>query len=104
MKVMDKYLEILYYIKVELEEEKVRKKKNLNLVLFYFIFIDNKYRVTVYTGKKIGAGTDADVFITLYGKEGESGPTILKDKKNNFEAGRCELKYILRYFYFLLYF
>ncbi|CAF5154845.1 unnamed protein product, partial [Rotaria magnacalcarata] len=27
----------------------------------------NKYKVTVYTGNKVGAGTDADVFITIYG-------------------------------------
>ncbi|CAF2355156.1 unnamed protein product [Rotaria sp. Silwood2] len=48
----------------------------------------NKYRITVYTGKKLGAGTDADVFITLYGDLGESGAIVLDDKKNNFESGQ----------------
>ena len=33
----------------------------------------------------MGAGTDADVFITLYGDQGESGAMVLDDKKNNFE-------------------
>lgn len=62
-------------------------KSNSNLI-FLSSFIDNQYRVTVYTGNKIGAGTDADVFITLYGKHGDSGPIMLDDKKNNFEAGK----------------
>ncbi len=51
-------------------------------------FLGNKYKITVYTGNKIGAGTDADVFITLYGDKGESGAIILDDKKNNFESGQ----------------
>ncbi|CAF3703956.1 unnamed protein product, partial [Rotaria sordida] len=48
----------------------------------------NKYKITVYTGKKMGAGTDADVFITLYGDLGQSGAITLDDKKNNFESGQ----------------
>ena len=50
--------------------------------------IDTQYKVTVYTGKKRGAGTDADVFITLYGDLGETGAIMLDDKKNNFESGK----------------
>ncbi len=91
MKVMDKQHEILYYIKKEAEdqeEEDVRKKSNLVLFLYSFYFVATKYKVTVYTGNKIGAGTDADVFITLYGNFGESGAIVLDDKKNNFEAGK----------------
>ncbi|CAM2710921.1 unnamed protein product [Rotaria socialis] len=48
----------------------------------------NKYKVTVYTGNKMGAGTDADVFITIYGDSGETGAIQLDDRKNNFEAGK----------------
>lgn len=51
-----------------------------------------QYKVTVYTGNKRGAGTDADVFIILYGDLGKSGVILLDNKKNNFEAG----KYVLR--------
>ena len=48
----------------------------------------NKYKVTVFTGTKRGAGTDADVRITLFGDVGESGERKLDTKmKNNFEAG-----------------
>ncbi|CAM4967373.1 unnamed protein product [Rotaria socialis] len=48
----------------------------------------NYYKITVYTGNKSGAGTDSDVFITLYGKLGETGPTKLANQENNFEAGK----------------
>ncbi|CAF4182729.1 unnamed protein product, partial [Rotaria sordida] len=48
----------------------------------------NKYKVTVYTGNKSGAGTDADVFITLYGNLGETDAIQLDNKDNNFETGK----------------
>ena len=48
----------------------------------------NRYKVTVITGTKRRAGTDADVRITLFGDVGESGERKLDTKmKNNFEAG-----------------
>ncbi|CAF4484729.1 unnamed protein product, partial [Rotaria sp. Silwood2] len=49
---------------------------------------NNQYKITVYTGNKKDAGTDADVFITLYGNLGETGVIMLDNKKNNFEAGQ----------------
>ncbi|CAF1005020.1 unnamed protein product [Rotaria sordida] len=48
----------------------------------------NQYKITVYTGNKSGAGTDADVFITLYGNLAETDPIQLDNKSNNFEAGK----------------
>jgi len=65
-----------------------QRKNYFDLFLYYCIFIDTQYKVTVYTGKKRGAGTDADVFISLYGDSGETGAILLDDKKNNFEAGK----------------
>jgi hypothetical protein len=53
-----------------------------------FIFIDNQYKLTVYTGKHAEAGTDADVFVTLYGSLGKSDVIMLYSKKNDFESGR----------------
>lgn len=47
-----------------------------------------KYKVTVLTGDKRGAGTDADVSIVLYGNLGDSGEWKLNNKtENNFERG-----------------
>jgi hypothetical protein len=32
-----------------------------------------KYTVEVYTGNKTGAGTDANVFLTIFGEYGDTG-------------------------------
>ncbi|CAF0982480.1 unnamed protein product [Didymodactylos carnosus] len=47
-------------------------------------------KLTVITGNKMGAGTDADVYLTLFGQLGESGAILLDDKKNNFEKGATD--------------
>ncbi|CAF0968400.1 unnamed protein product [Rotaria sp. Silwood1] len=49
---------------------------------------DNQYKITVYTGNQRDAGTDVDVFITLYGNLGETDAIKLDNKNNNFEAGK----------------
>ena len=45
------------------------------------------YHVYVYTGDKFGAGTDANVYILLFGEEDDTGNIILrlytKIKANN---------------------
>ena len=51
------------------------------------IISESKYKVSVYTGNKSGAGTDANVYITLFGENGDSGEKIIDDNKNNFERG-----------------
>ena len=47
------------------------------------------WEVHVFTADKIMAGTDANVFITLYGKRGVSRrkPLTKSSKKNAFERG-----------------
>lgn len=48
------------------------------------------YSVTVTTGDVYGAGTDANVFITIYGDMGDSGERKLSQSENNrnkFERG-----------------
>ncbi len=49
------------------------------------IFSGHKYKVTVYTGDKRGAGTDANVTINIFGENGNSGERKLDNSKNNFE-------------------
>jgi hypothetical protein len=45
--------------------------------------------VTVYTGNKAGAGTDANVYITLFGEFGDSGEKKLTARgRNLFEKGK----------------
>ena len=51
-----------------------------------FIFLsEHKYTISTYTGSERGAGTDANVFITLFSKNGNSAEMKLNDSKNNFE-------------------
>uniref|UniRef100_A0A8C9HHR1 Lipoxygenase homology domain-containing protein 1 n=1 Tax=Piliocolobus tephrosceles TaxID=591936 RepID=A0A8C9HHR1_9PRIM len=54
----------------------------------------NKYEVKVYTGDIIGAGTDADVFINIFGEYGDTGERRLENEKDNFEKG-AEDRFIL---------
>ncbi|MCJ8735061.1 hypothetical protein PDJAM_G00242560 [Pangasius djambal] len=50
-----------------------------------------KYEIIVITGDVKGAGTDANVFITIYGVNGDSGKHPLKQKfRNLFERGRTD--------------
>jgi hypothetical protein len=60
--------------------------------------------VTVYTGNKRGAGTDADVYITLFGTLGDSGAIMLDDKKNNFESGQYVFEESREKFFFIVLF
>uniref|UniRef100_A0A452T4T2 Lipoxygenase homology domains 1 n=1 Tax=Ursus maritimus TaxID=29073 RepID=A0A452T4T2_URSMA len=54
----------------------------------------NKYEVKVYTGDVISAGTDADVFINIFGEYGDTGERRLENEKDNFERG-AEDKFML---------
>lgn len=50
-----------------------------------------KYEIIVITGDVSGGGTDANVFITLYGVNGDSGKRQLRQKfRNLFERGQTD--------------
>uniref|UniRef100_A0A3B3ZLT1 PLAT domain-containing protein n=1 Tax=Periophthalmus magnuspinnatus TaxID=409849 RepID=A0A3B3ZLT1_9GOBI len=50
-----------------------------------------KYEIIVITGEEKGAGTDANVFITIYGSNGDSGKRQLRQKfRNLFERGQTD--------------
>lgn len=44
--------------------------------------------MTVFTGSKRNAGTDADVTMELFGSLGNSGDIKLDNQENNFERGK----------------
>ncbi|XP_041496830.1 lipoxygenase homology domain-containing protein 1 isoform X2 [Microtus oregoni] len=54
----------------------------------------NRYEIKVYTGDVMGAGTDADVFINIFGEYGDTGERRLENEKDNFEKG-AEDKFML---------
>ena len=61
------------------------------IVLFY---VATSYKVTVRTGDVRGAGTDANVYVQIFGKEGDTGRLHLRQSentKNKFEKGRADM-------------
>ena len=48
------------------------------------------YEVTVATGDVMNAGTDADVFLQLYGEDGKSQEMKLGNRTDNFERNKVE--------------
>ena len=60
----------------------------MNILLFLLAVLD--YMVEVHTGKKRGAGTDANVFLNIFGEQGDTGERPLEKSKTNmnkFEKG-----------------
>jgi hypothetical protein len=52
------------------------------------------YKVTVRTGDVRGAGTDANVYVQVFGKQGDTGKLPLRQSqntKNKFERGRADM-------------
>ncbi|XP_032395727.1 lipoxygenase homology domain-containing protein 1 isoform X1 [Etheostoma spectabile] len=47
----------------------------------------NKYVVSVFTADMKGSGTDADVFLNIFGENGDTGERRLDSDKDNFERG-----------------
>lgn len=88
-------------MQTELDREKIRQDISLRYTRIFLIFfnpviltcfsVDN-YKVTVYTGIKYLAGTDARVFVELFGQNNgqsqNSGEVELAGKKDAFEMGR----------------
>ena len=50
------------------------------------------YKVIVYTGDKFGAGTDANVFINIFGDRGDTGDRPLLKSKNVNKFERKQVK------------
>lgn len=48
------------------------------------------YRITVATGCVKKAGTDANVYITLFGTQDNSGERLLDNSEDNFEKGKID--------------
>lgn len=55
---------------------------------YCFVLAGYQYLVHTYTGDTRGAGTDANVVITIFGDEGDSGEKKLDNARNNFERGK----------------
>lgn len=49
------------------------------------------YKIIVKTGDLPGAGTDANVFICLYGDKGDTGDRVLTSTKDAFERNQIDI-------------
>ena len=58
----------------------------------YFKYFSSEipYEVTVWTGDIRGAGTDANVFLQMYGEYGKSETYQLRNRTDNFEQGQMD--------------
>ena len=48
------------------------------------------YEITVWTGELRSAGTDANVFIQMYGENGKTEEYALRNKTDNFETSQVD--------------
>ncbi|MEW5311146.1 MAG: hypothetical protein WDW38_002885 [Sanguina aurantia] len=58
------------------------------------LVMEHEYEVTVVTSTLKGAGTDANVFVQMYGDAGDSGVLRLDNPKNNFETGDTDVFHV----------
>ena len=58
------------------------------LLLTILHFAVENYEVTVYTGNAFMAGTDARIYVELFGESRNSGEVELAGKKSAFARGR----------------
>ncbi|XP_060788698.1 lipoxygenase homology domain-containing protein 1 [Neoarius graeffei] len=76
-----------------LSEDEVDGKTEVELYPSEILDVEKliNYEVTVVTGDVWGGGTNARVFIQIYGGEGKTELTTLKSKSNNFERGTTDI-------------
>lgn len=58
------------------------------------------YEVTVVTGDVMFAGTNARVFIQIYGEKGKTETITLENRSNNFERNTTEIFKVLTFYFY----
>lgn len=66
---------------------------NLNTAECLVLSLEITYEVSVFTGDMFGAGTDANVFMNIYGENGDTGERPMKKSNhlNKFERGQVSV-------------
>lgn len=67
--------------------------RHLSIAAFFHLFSDISYHMTIKTGDKPSAGTDANVYFALHGDKGETPRIALQDESQTFkrfERGRAD--------------
>ena len=52
--------------------------------------MSKSYEIVTYTTNCKDAGTDADVYVKLYGSKGNTGKIFLDNEEDNFERGKID--------------
>ncbi|KAJ8017682.1 Lipoxygenase-likey domain-containing protein 1 [Holothuria leucospilota] len=78
----------------QVTEEKVRKDGSTKTKeIKQDTLTSRQYKVHVYTGDVFRAGTDANVFVTIFGENGDTGERQLRNSETHtdkFERGHCD--------------
>lgn len=69
---------------------KINKLK-IPLAILYILGRKIRYQITVLTGTVTYAGTDANVYIQMFGAKTTTKKLTLDDEKNNFEKGMTDI-------------
>ena len=64
----------------------------------FFLYSEIPYEVTVWTSDLRGAGTDANVFLQMYGELGKTEQYNLRNRTDNFEQGQMD-KFKVKLYY-----
>lgn len=72
------------------------------MYLYVCLYAVHTYGISVFTGDVYGAGTDANVYLTMYGDLGDTGERKLSKSETNmnkFERGQVQIASIRYVFY-----
>ena len=72
----------------------IKMVNKICILMFILPHSATSYHVSVKTGDCIGAGTDANVFIKIFGSKADTGQLQMKsadNTRNKFERGRTDL-------------
>lgn len=53
-------------------------------------YAEYPWSLWIFTSDMKGAGTDAQIFIQVYGEKGKSDELKLESKSDSFEQGQCD--------------
>lgn len=57
---------------------------------YEFVFPEHPWSLWIWTSDLASAGTDADVYVQVYGEKGKSDELMLDNKTDNFEQGQVD--------------
>lgn len=59
-------------------------------ITLFFFSLELPWNIWIYTSDIKLAGTDANVYICVYGEKGKSDEILLENKTDNFEQGKVD--------------